>query len=238
MNGGADNIVGLPVIVLGAGRGRRMGGPKALMMIEGRPWWAVQDERLRGYGLVPTWVVSQVVAEVLGGEKRRSDGATKRRRGEKKASGIRVQASGEARDGVVVADETAPMFASVLAGLASVDDLARGVFVLPVDTPAPRVEHWVRLATSAKPAHPTHKSKGGHPLYLPGDWIERKLGALVAKARSEGMEAVRDVAHTLRLDRLIEGESERIEVDDPSVVVNMNEPADVAAWLREQQRLQ
>ncbi len=220
MNGGADNIVGLPVIVLGAGRGRRMGGPKALMMIGGRPWWSVQDARLRGHGLVPTWVVSEKVREAMA-----------------KEEGVRHQASGKAGAGVVVADGGEPMFVSVLAGLAGVGDLARGVFVLPVDTPAPRVEHWERIVSAEVPAHPTHRGKGGHPLYLPGVWIERALGALVVRARAQGMAAVSEEAHTLRLDKLIGGESERIEVDDPGVVVNMNEPADVEAWLRDAQRL-
>jgi CTP:molybdopterin cytidylyltransferase MocA len=102
------------------------------------------------------------------------------------------------------------------------------VFVLPVDTPAPRVEHWERLAGSDIPAHPVFGERGGHPLYLPSGWIENRLGALVTAARGAG---VGPEALSLRLDKLIAGSSRRVAVDDPGVVVNMNEPADVETWL-------
>lgn len=203
MSGDATGLEGMPVLVLGAGRGRRMGGPKALMSVRGRPWWAWQDERLRGYGLSPYWVVSEAVCEAM-----------------RNAGNLPARA--------VIADEAAPMFASVLVGLASVEDLTRGVFVLPVDTPAPRVGHWEVIAGSDIPAHPTSGGKGGHPLYLPREWIEHELGSLVAAARAGG---IGNEGLALRLDRLIEGNSRRIAVNDPGVVVNMNEPADVEAWL-------
>ncbi len=203
MNGVVKSLDGMPVVVLGAGRGRRMGGPKSLMMIEGRAWWMWQDERLRGYGLVPHWVVSELVRDEMG-------------------------ASGCAPEQMVIADESAPMFGSVLVGVGSVADLERGAFLLPVDTPAPEVEHWERISCSDVPAHPTFHDKGGHPLYLPCDWIERELGALVTAAKASGSAMLES---DVRLDRLIEGASHRMAVDDPGVVVNMNEPADVTEWL-------
>lgn len=193
----------MPVVVLGAGRGRRMGGPKALMMIRGRAWWARQDERLRGYGFVPHWVVSESVRDAM-------------------------RVSGGMPERTAIADESAPMFASVLVGLGSVEDLERGVFLLPVDTPAPRAEHFERIARFDVPAHPTFQDKGGHPLYLPCTWIERELGALLTAAKVRGSAPV---GRDERLDKLIEGTSHRIAVDDAGVVVNMNDPADVRAWL-------
>ncbi len=202
MTGNAHSLEEMPVLVLGAGRGLRMGGPKALMQIRGRAWWAWQDERLRGYGLCPHWVVSTSVCEAM-------------------------RITGGKPEHTAIADETAPMFASVLLGLASVEDLSRGVFILPVDTPAPRREHWEAIAGADKPSHPTSGGRGGHPLYLPSGWIESELGKLLTAARAGEVGADGLV---LRLDRLIEGNSHRVAVDDPGVVVNMNEPADVEAW--------
>lgn len=198
-----EDLRGMPIVVLGAGRGRRMGGPKSLMQVEGQAWWMWQDERLCAFGLRPHWVVSEIVRQEM----------------------VRL---GCAPKRAVISNDSAPMFASVLVGIASVEELSRGVFLLPVDTPAPRMEHFHRILCSPVPAHPTFAGKGGHPLFLPGDWIERELRVFVTELRS-GNEPIG--ANDLRLDKLIEGCSDRIETGDPGVVVNINDPADLDAWL-------
>ena len=53
------------VLVLAAGRGRRMGGPKALMMVEGEPWWMRQRRRIAEVGIPMTWVVSPQVLDEM-----------------------------------------------------------------------------------------------------------------------------------------------------------------------------
>lgn len=208
MSGEATGLEGMPVVVLGAGRGRRMGGPKSLMLVEGRAWWMWQNESLRGYGLDAHWVVS---AQVAGS----------------------MQVSGNAPARAVIGDGSAPMFASVLLGLAGIEDLTRGVFLLPVDTPAPRISVWRLIAACDVPAHPTCGGRGGHPLFLPGEWLEAHLGTMVREAREAGVGAL---GHACRLDKFIEGTSRRVEVDDPAVIVNMNEPADVESWLKSDRR--
>ena len=192
------------MVVLAAGRGRRMGGPKALMLVDGEPWWRWQERRLCGYGLVPHWVVSADVAAAIDGHE-----STPR--------------------WLVTSDPDAPMFVSVLLGLASAPDVERGVFILPVDTPAPRVEHWRVLAESASPAHPEFEGKGGHPLFLPGEWIRASLGERLARVRARGIDAA---DHADRLDKLVEGARLAVPIDDPAVVCNLNTPADVEAWRR------
>ncbi len=211
MSSPGNTIAGLPVVVLGAGRGRRMGGPKTLMTVDGRPWWTWQDDRLRAYSLVPCWVVSKMVYRAM-------------------------CLSDAPPEPIAIADETLPMFASVLLGLATIDDLSRGLFLLPVDTPAPQLAHWVSIARAETPAHPTFQGKGGHPLYLPGAWLETNLGRLIRAARAADAEAIHEASKTMRLDRLIKANSRRVAVDDPAVILNMNEPADVRAWVESKDR--
>ena len=57
-------LAGISVVVLAAGRGTRMGGPKALMEVRGRVWWRWQREWLapaEAAGATVVWLVSPVV---------------------------------------------------------------------------------------------------------------------------------------------------------------------------------
>jgi CTP:molybdopterin cytidylyltransferase MocA len=128
-----------------------MGGPKALMMVRGRVWWEIQEERLAGAGLARVWVVSREVREGM------------------KGCGSRM----------VHGDADAPMFASVRAGVEAVrgESEFAGVMVLPVDVPAPGravVDALLRNAGRG-PAVPVCCGKRGHPVALPRQWIERVL---------------------------------------------------------------
>jgi nicotine blue oxidoreductase len=184
-------------IVLAAGRGVRMGGPKALMMIGGRAWWRVQRERLRAVGVSDVWVVS---AEVLGAMKGESD----------------------APERMVLGDADAPMFASIVAGVLSLrDHPPRGVYLLPVDVPAPALEAWRALGGGASPCVPRWETRRGHPVWLPWGFVERKL---LPRARD------RDWVMQTRLDRLIAGELVEIAVEGAGVLVNLNTPEDVERW--------
>lgn len=185
------------ILILAAGRGTRMGGPKALMQVGGRPWWQVQRERLAAVGLPQTWVVSEAVRTAISGQA----GAPER---------------------MVVADSDAPMFQSVMAGVESLrgPDRPRGVFVLPVDVPAPGPEVWEMLSRSVVPALPMCRGVHGHPLYSPWRWVESELLGLSPRDRAG-----------LRLDRLIAPSVRHIECGDVSVTINLNTPADVSTWL-------
>ena len=183
-----------------------MGIPKALMPVAGRPWCLHQRERLDRAGLPATWVVSDSFLTAASSDPRALQAASPR----------------------ITADSSAPMFASILRGIAHILESSSprpsGLFILPVDVPAARPEIWHRLAASAPVAVPTFHTKRGHPVYLSWDWIDRRI------TRNPG---THDPAQ--RLDSLIAPDTTLIEVDDPDIAVNLNTPDDVTSWLASRQ---
>ncbi len=152
-------------MILAAGRGIRMGGPKALMMVGGRAWWQEQRERLRAAGVRDVWVVSPVVFEAMKGE-------------------------ADAPERIVLSDADAPMFASIVAGVLSLrDHPPRGVCLLPVDVPAPSADTWSALGGGESPCIPRCENRRGHPVWLPWNFVERLIlpwapdGEWVARTR-------------------------------------------------------
>lgn len=148
-----------PAIVLAAGRGSRMGGPKALMATPAGVWWRVQAARLREAQVGAIWVVSDVVKDAMVRE-------------------------GGAPDRLVRSDAHMPMFASVVAGLRAVEAGPQGgTFVLPVDIPAPGPDVWRALAASARhgAAVPVFEGRRGHPVYLTRETVRRVLQRCAAE---------------------------------------------------------
>ncbi len=144
------------VIVLAAGRGTRMGGPKALMDVSGRAWWRTQQERIGRTGLSELWVVSDAVAADFA---RHTDAPR-----------------------TALSDPDAPMFASIAAGLAlAASDPPGGVLVLPVDVPmcAPTTVHALREIPD-RPAIPVHSATRGHPVRLPWAFIASAIAPHLA----------------------------------------------------------
>lgn len=207
-----------------------MGGPKALMRVDGRAWWEWQCERLARLGGEVVWIVTDEVGTSMEEAAR--------------ARGVEVR--------LVRVEGGRPMFDSVRAGIECVygeamgsgagheRDASEGVFVLPVDVPAAGAEVWSGLrreggGASGRPRQaPVSPSvvdesgavERGHPIYLPREWVVRVFAAAVREA------GVRGTLGELRLDRLIEPERVLHEVRDMSVVTNLNTPGDVEAWLR------
>jgi CTP:molybdopterin cytidylyltransferase MocA len=188
------------VIVLAAGRGVRAGGPKALHTVHARPWWQAQHDRLRTTGLPTMWVVSEHVRAAM-------------------------QSEGHAPKHTFLADDSAPMFASIAAGahaITHLDATPRGIFVLPVDVPAPAfaifaaLSHTIPHTSTAVAAIPTHHETRGHPVYLRWPFVTSHiLTANPAEAR---------------LDQLIGDARIEVPVPDASVIVNLNTADDFAAW--------
>lgn len=127
-----------------------MGGPKALMLVGGRPWWQWQEERLAAAGVAGLWVVSREVDAAL------------------PAKIVRV----------TVAVEGGPMFASLFAGCKAMD-WAGCIAILPVDVPVASASTWNRLRSehtaSARlkdlshgfiATGPCYLGKHGHPVLL------------------------------------------------------------------------
>ncbi len=186
------------VLVLAAGRGTRIGGPKALLDIAGRPWWQHQSAALASVGIAATWVVSDEVRAALASHQ----GAPPR---------------------LVTAASDAPMFASLLAGLRSLPDASiDGVFILPVDTPAPAPAVWHALAQAGGVAIPAFQGRSGHPVLLHSPWVR----GLLSRIAHEHLDP-----NSLRLDQLIAPVARQIPVDDPAVCVNLNTIDDVQAFL-------
>jgi nicotine blue oxidoreductase len=212
---GDDGVRHDHVLVLAAGLGRRMGGPKALMQVGGRPWWRVQAERLGAVGLPCTWVVNrQVEREFVGTAGEGGEGGEK----------------GEPAS-IVLADGHRPMIDSILAGVRVLGDAApapRGVFVLPVDVPVPSRAVFDALARGgggrggAAPTVPAHGGARGHPVYLPWAWVERSL--LAGPVAIGGLD--------WRLDAMIAPDARILAVDDPRVAMNINTPDDLERALR------
>jgi nicotine blue oxidoreductase len=185
------------VLVLAAGRGQRMGVPKALMNVNGPPWWVWQSRRLGRVGIPSVWVVSPEVRDT-------------------------IMEDGPPPFKLVDSDPDASMFESFLAGVRACEvNPPQGVFVLPVDVPAPPRKVWQELCESGQVAVPTFEDTRGHPVYLPWEWL------------AEVLRSMPDHAHAshLRLDALIAPVARLINVHDPLVATNLNTPEDVSRWL-------
>lgn len=193
-----------PVLVLAAGRGLRMGGPKALMSVAGAPWWRLQEARLRRALVTPWWVIAPGDWTAL-------------------------------PTGRWVAGRPAePMFESLRAGLSALlADAQRtgrppdGLFVLPIDVPAPSPRVWsamlaaLRAPPGPRPIVPAYRGRAGHPVLLPWAWAAQRLA---------------DAPAGSRLDELIRESVSTVDVTDPGVVTNLNTPDDLAAWMHSNPR--
>jgi nicotine blue oxidoreductase len=169
-------------IVLAAGEGRRMGGPKALLRLGEETFLARCTRLFTGCGVAPVVAVLGASAEVVRAE------------------------AGLPEDTVIVVNEDwrSGMLSSVLAGLDAAESLgAEAVLLHPVDHPlvgAETVDRLVRaLAAGAFIAVPTHAGRRGHP----GGFSHEAFAALRAAPPEVGARAVlRD--HAARV-RLVEG---------------------------------
>jgi molybdenum cofactor cytidylyltransferase len=145
------------VVLLAAGRSSRMGEPKGLVLVHGRPWIDLQLDTIEGAGS------SAVV--VLGFDRERYEAA-------------RTGLAGRARV-VHNPDPDRGPFSSLQCGLAALPP-GESAYVLPVDVPAPEVGVWARLSEALGPAIdaavPTYEGRGGHPVLLSPRLVARLLG--------------------------------------------------------------
>jgi molybdenum cofactor cytidylyltransferase len=187
-------------VLLAAGQSSRLGTPKGLVAVGGRPWIEHQLDALEEAG------VREVVV-VLGADR-----------------GLYLSALPGLRQRASVAINEAPdrgPFSSLQVGLASVD-AGCAVFVLPVDVPAAAPEVWRELAgalerrVAADAAVPSSgEGQGGHPVLL--------SSRLVARLRS--LPSTSRLDHLLRGDDV---DVSRVVTSDIRVGMNLNEPRDWA----------
>jgi CTP:molybdopterin cytidylyltransferase MocA len=142
-----------PAVVLAAGAGRRMGGPKALVPWKGEPL-VVHAARTFCDAGCPDVVV------VLGA------GADEAQAALQDLPGVRT---------VRIPDPAAPMFASILAGIAQTPKADRqGVLVHPVDAPRVSAAAVARLLDAVAEREGTgpdamiaaHEGRRGHPVWI------------------------------------------------------------------------
>ena len=185
-------------LLLAAGAGRRMGGPKALVELDGEPLVARGLRALRDGGLDPRVVVLGAHADA-------------------------ARAAAEAADPaatVVVADGWADgMGASLRAGLAALGAAAvDAVLVLLVDTPGIGPEALARVAGAATRdglVRGGYDGRPGHPVVLGAEHLAGAAAAAHDDVGARGYLAGRDDVRS-------------VEVGDVATREDVDTPADLA----------
>jgi CTP:molybdopterin cytidylyltransferase MocA len=187
------------VVILAAGRSSRMGEPKGLVLVDGRPWIARQLDALGGRRAIV----------VLGHDRDRYLEL--------------LLGLGRSVDLVTNPDPDRGPFSSLQEGLLAVEP-GRPAFVLPVDVPAAAPPVWIALETAlgeapgdADAVVPVFEGRGGHPVLLGSAFVGRLL-ARPDPAAGRLDEELRALAEGGRLAR--------VPVDDPRVRLNLNAPGD------------
>lgn len=201
---------GVVSIILAAGKGERLGGPKALLI------WPITTPR--GRSELPLAIAH--AEERLAAESSRVLIVTRR---------AVVQALlGYVKPGIDLlasdmADDLGPA-GSIAFGVQRIGD-ASEVLITPVDTPPARADTTARLLERIRigdppplAARPRNGGRSGHPVVL-------RVAAL-DPYRGPSPPALRD-----RL-RALGDQCAEVDVDDPSVKLDLNTPADVMGALR------
>ena len=178
-------------IVLGAGAGERMGGPKALLVVEGEPLASVHARRMREAGCTEVVLVTRT--DLVG----------------------RLAPLGDLVVASVAPDPAGSLAVALRALSLAADDL---LVITPVDAWPARPGTIALLLDAVRAgagaATPRFGGRGGHPV------VAR---ARVFEGFTDAPRPLRDVLAALGAARA------RLDVDDSSVVVDLDAPADVVA---------
>ena len=139
-------------VVLAAGESSRMGTPKALLQLDGRPFLVHIRQALTAAGV-------RAIRVVLGRD----------------AARIRAEVPLPDLEVVVNPHPEAGMLSSLVLGLAALPTGLAGFFVCPVDHPRTRADTLIDLASALRPGRvvvPTHGGRRGHPVLFAADLID------------------------------------------------------------------
>ncbi|MCD2194147.1 nucleotidyltransferase family protein [Actinomycetospora endophytica] len=181
-------------LLLAAGAGRRMGGPKALVPLDGEPLVARGLRALRGGGLDPRVVVLGAAAE--------------------RAREV-VAATDPGAVAVVAPDWADGMGASLRAGLAALASDVDAVLVLLVDTPGIGPEALARVAAAATRdglARGSYDGRPGHPVLIGAAHLAGVAAAAHDDVGARGYLADRDDVHPVEVGDV----ATRDDVDTPA----------------------
>ena len=213
-----------PLILIAGGASHRMGMPKGLLPIKGRPFLYWQLSRFRAAGGTRAIVVTgadavayretlAVVAQAEEREIRRQD----------VCSGLAIR---------VV--ENASYELGPLSSLQKAIELyseseyreALGAFFSPIDVPLPAPSVWTELASSFSMRRsvikPTYKNRGGHPILMNDLFLQS-----LRDVDLDGEEARLD----LQIRRLPAEQVLRCSVEERSVTLNLNTPEEFLRWV-------
>lgn len=104
----------------------------------------------------------------------------------------------------------------------------RSCFVLPVDVPAAKTATWVTLATAltlqVAVVRPRFDGRGGHPVLLSAPFAAALIDVSSTDPAARLDMQIRALPPAAVID---------IEVDDPSLVINLNQPSDLERFKSE-----
>jgi CTP:molybdopterin cytidylyltransferase MocA len=214
-----------PVIVLAGGRSSRMGEPKGLVAVRGRPWLEHQLESVAACGCTRAIVV-------LGHAKGAYLAALPWLAGRLASPRVdtepttRESFAGLAIDIVMNDAPERGTFSSVQCGARAVlaNGDAAGAFVLPVDVPCAEARVWEALDAACTgdvlASVPRYASRGGHPVAC-SHALLASLVALDPAAADARLDVQLRSAHVA--PRVI-----GVPVSDARVIANLNTPDDWA----------
>lgn len=206
----ANNAVPYPVIIPCGGKSTRMGTPKGLMMVGGRPWLEVQLAQLQCVGIARAIVVLGFDSEKYFGGLAWERLAISQWVG---VCGLQVTVLRNPHP------EFGP-FTSLQTGIHCVESMGgEAAYFLPMDVPCPGARVWQSLVCecerSAAAIIPSHAHHGGHPVLL-----RRAFMLNLLKVPMDAADARLDLQ--LRKQRHVA----HVDVDDAKVGMNINTPED------------
>jgi len=193
-------------ILLAAGQGQRMGGNKALMKYQGKPWILHQLQQITEVGFQSITIVTNSASETEL-EKTLEDFVPK----------VLVLSNPQPDKG--------PFSSLQLAIAATPEDAS---FISPVDVPLKATtlrklrQAWLQHG-HLEALIPTYQGRGGHPVILSAN-LQRGLLKLPVDHPESRLDFV--------LKSVPENKKRIFTIEDPYIHLNLNTPEDLAALLR------